>query len=175
MPNRFRVLDCIIERTGDAESVSRSLSESESESESNPLIDQSSQLDTNPSFRPRHRLSIQKPGSACFSETADFDSLALAPLRLCGESRRSLKVAPRARKVGTLQNLVLKSRWPATCCRHRGWIRSGCNRPSAGKRRQSNRTRISGCRGHGLDYFAFGCDPARGNCDPWENGVTGWH
>ncbi|ESQ08963.1 MAG: hypothetical protein N838_21225 [Thiohalocapsa sp. PB-PSB1] len=47
MPNRFRVLDCIIERTGEAESVSGSLSESESES--NPLfIDQSSQLDTNP-------------------------------------------------------------------------------------------------------------------------------
>jgi hypothetical protein len=44
MPNRFRVLDCIIERTGEASSVSGSLSESES----NPLIDQSSQLDTNP-------------------------------------------------------------------------------------------------------------------------------
>ncbi|ESQ14060.1 MAG: hypothetical protein N838_32705 [Thiohalocapsa sp. PB-PSB1] len=44
MPNRFRVLDCFIERTGEAESVSGSLSESES----NPLIDQSSQLDTNP-------------------------------------------------------------------------------------------------------------------------------
>jgi hypothetical protein len=41
MPNRFRVLDCLIERTGEAESVSGSLSES------NPLIDQSSQLDTN--------------------------------------------------------------------------------------------------------------------------------
>jgi hypothetical protein len=40
MPNRFRVLDCLIERTGEAESVSGSLSES------NPLIDQSSQLDT---------------------------------------------------------------------------------------------------------------------------------
>ena len=95
MPNRFRVLDCFIERTGEASSVSGSLSESES----NPLIDQSSQLDTNPSFRPRHRhrLSIQKPGSACFSETADFDSLALAPLRTLGlysESLHSLKAAP---------------------------------------------------------------------------------
>ncbi|ESQ15501.1 MAG: hypothetical protein N838_08460 [Thiohalocapsa sp. PB-PSB1] len=46
MPNRFRVLDCFIERTGEAFSLSGSLSESESES--NPLIDQSSQLDTNP-------------------------------------------------------------------------------------------------------------------------------
>jgi hypothetical protein len=46
MLNRFRVLDCFIERTGEAESVSGSLSESEW----NPLIDQSSQLDTNPSF-----------------------------------------------------------------------------------------------------------------------------
>jgi hypothetical protein len=48
MSNRFRVLDCFIERTGEASSVSGSLSESESESESNPLIDQNSQLDTNP-------------------------------------------------------------------------------------------------------------------------------
>jgi hypothetical protein len=48
MPNRFRVLNCIIERTEETESVSGSLSESES----HPLIDQSSQLDTNPSFRP---------------------------------------------------------------------------------------------------------------------------
>ncbi|HCS89292.1 MAG TPA: hypothetical protein DIW77_04295 [Chromatiaceae bacterium] len=44
LPNRFRVLDCIIERTGKASSVSGSLSESES----NPLVDRSSQLDTIP-------------------------------------------------------------------------------------------------------------------------------
>jgi hypothetical protein len=37
-------LDCIIERTGKASSVSGSLSESES----NPLVDRSSQLDTIP-------------------------------------------------------------------------------------------------------------------------------
>jgi hypothetical protein len=52
MPNRFRVLDCFIERAWEASSVSGSLSESESESESesksNPLIDLNSQLDTNP-------------------------------------------------------------------------------------------------------------------------------
>jgi hypothetical protein len=51
MPNRFRVLGCFIERTGEASSVSGSLSESESESESNPLIDQNSQLALGPADR----------------------------------------------------------------------------------------------------------------------------
>jgi hypothetical protein len=47
MPNRFRVLGCFIERTGEASSVSGSLSESES----NPLIDQNSQLALGPADR----------------------------------------------------------------------------------------------------------------------------